>query len=315
MSDDRRVGRLADVHQRPPAAPGTHLGAHSRFLTTDVLRTCGIRHLTIAPGAASTPVHTHAWEEEFFRVLAGSGTLVTMDDGGTHAYRVDAGDAILHRAGEEAHTLVAGVDGLELLVFGENYPDGTTTLPRSRLAWFHPGWIAMGDDRHPYEIEAALGPPQHGSPEEPRRHVCVVAELPTRVIDREPFGRTERNVGNALGSRSSGLREVSVESGRRSSPRHCHSLEEEFFFVLEGTGELDLGAARHHLEADMFVACPVGAGSTHAITGGAAGIRYLVYSTRRDGDACWYPDSGKLSLRNLGVTFRVEQADYWDGEA
>ncbi len=271
--------------------------------------------MTIAPGTASTPVHTHAWEEEFFRILAGSGTLVTIDAGVTHAYRVGPGDAILHRAGEEAHTLVAGADGLELLVFGERYPEGSTTLPRAHLAWFHPGWIPIGDERHPFVIEGEHGLPEHGPPEEPRRHVCVVSELPTRVIDHRPFGRTERNIGNALGSRSSGLREVTVEAGRRSSPRHCHSLEEEFFFVLEGSGTATLGESEHRLEPGSFLACPVGAASTHAIIAGEDGIRYLVYSTRRDGDACWYPDSGKLGLRNLGVLFRVEQVDYWDGEA
>ena len=40
----------------------------------------------------------------------------------------------------------------------------------------------------------------------------------------------------------------------------------------------------------------------------------LAYGTRDPADACWYPDSRKISWRGLGVIYRVEPLDYWDGE-
>lgn len=314
MPDDGRIGHVDDVPQQPRLVADGPLGARVRYLTRGVLTTCGARHITVEPGTASTPVHTHAWEEELFAVLSGSGVLVTLHEGATHAYRVGPGDVILHRAGEEAHTLIAGPDALDLLVVGESYPDGATTLPRTGIAWFHPGWIAIGDDRHPYAIESALGLPEHGEPEEPRRHVCAIHELPTRVVDRGPIQRVERNAGTALGARSSGLRHVRVEPGRRSTPRHCHSIEEEFFYVLSGSGAVELAGELSPLRPGSFVSCPVGPSSTHAVTAGPDGIEYLVYGTRRPGDACFYPDSAKVSMRGLGVAFRVEPLDYWDGE-
>ena len=32
-------------------------------------------------------------------------------------------------------------------------------------------------------------------------------------------------------------------------------------------------------------------------------------------DICFYPRSGKLSVRGVRAIFRIERADYWDGEA
>ena len=44
-------------------------------------------------------------------------------------------------------------------------------------------------------------------------------------------------------------------------------------------------------------------------------MRRPVYGTRRPNDMCFYPRSGKVLLRGLGLTVRLgEPVDYWDGE-
>jgi hypothetical protein len=40
----------------------------------------------------------------------------------------------------------------------------------------------------------------------------------------------------------------------------------------------------------------------------------LAYGSRHAGDMSYYPRSGKISFRGLGVIGRLEQLDYWDGE-
>jgi len=40
----------------------------------------------------------------------------------------------------------------------------------------------------------------------------------------------------------------------------------------------------------------------------------LAYGTRDPNDIAYYPRSGKISFRGVGVIGRLEQADYWDGE-
>ena len=40
----------------------------------------------------------------------------------------------------------------------------------------------------------------------------------------------------------------------------------------------------------------------------------LVHGHRFRNDICFYPRSQKLNVRGVGVIFKVERADYWDGE-
>ena len=47
---------------------------------------------------------------------------------------------------------------------------------------------------------------------------------------------------------------------------------------------------------------------------GEQGLTVLAYGTREPNDICFYPRSGKVFLRGVGVIGRIEQLDYWDGE-
>jgi uncharacterized cupin superfamily protein len=100
-------------------------------------------------------------------------------------------------------------------------------------------------------------------------------------------------------------------------------------FVLAGTGELRLGAARHPLRAGDVVAMPAGgAEKAHQIVNtGASELRYLCVSTMRQPEAVEYPDSGKFAVTAgmppgggprdaaLRVIGRAKDTlDYWDGE-
>jgi uncharacterized cupin superfamily protein len=135
-----------------------------------------------------------------------------------------------------------------------------------------------------------------------------------------------RDLGRAVGSRDTGLSWVRLGEGELSAPPHCHSEEEEIFVVLDGAGVLELWpspvleqrgeAAREDVElrAGHVVARPAGSRVAHALRGASGGMTYLVYGTRRPGDAAYYPRSGKVYLRGLGVIARVEHVSYWDGE-
>jgi uncharacterized cupin superfamily protein len=95
----------------------------------------GMRRMRIPAGAQSTPAHVHDAEEETCVVLAGGG--LSWQDGAT--YPVGPGDVILHPAAGPAHTLVAGDDGLEALMFGERRRAEVGRLPRAGVAWIGRG--------------------------------------------------------------------------------------------------------------------------------------------------------------------------------
>jgi uncharacterized cupin superfamily protein len=105
-----------------------------------------------------------------------------------------------------------------------------------------------------------------------------------------------------------------VTPGRRSSVRHCHSHDHELFVVLAGSATLLLGDERHPVRRGSVVARPPATGVPHSFEAGDEGLVMLAYGTRETADACWYPDSRKVSLRGLRVIFRVEPLEYWDGE-
>ena len=263
----------------------------------------------IPAGARSTPVHVHVDEEELFVVLDGSGLSWQADA----VHEVAAGDVLLHRADGEPHALIgAGAGPLEVLAYASGSPTGLTLLPRAGVAWVGSRWLPT-DAPHPYDAEPALGELPPTTPRPPT--IVALADVAPTVQERGPVHRTRRNLGNATGSRLSGLQHVTVAPGGRSSVRHCHSLEDELFVVLEGDGELLLGDARHAVRPGSVVSRPCGTGVAHAFEAGPDGLVLLSYGTREIGDVVWYPDSRKVSFAGVGVIARVEPLDYWDGEA
>ncbi len=301
-----------------------HIAARWRNLTGRASVGVGVQRIEVEPGRWSTPVHVEGSEEEIFYVLGGSGVSLQWTGEETEAFAVGPGDCLVHRAGEHGHTLQAGPEGLDVLAFGErHHPAGSAFLPRARVSWGLGAWARTGDpEDHPWKREAEAGPPQVPAPSERPSRIVNVAD-----VEATPFGRTTvrsrwRDLARAAGSERTGLRHVEVEPGALMAPPHCHAAEEEIFVVLEGGGELELwpspreGGERETfpLRAGSVVARPPGTHRAHGLRAGPSGMIALAYGTRVPNDLAYYPRSGKVNLRGLGVIGRLEQLDYWDGE-
>ncbi len=301
-----------------------HISATWRALTGERTVTVGVRRIDIDPGCWSTPLHMEGSEEEIFYVLAGSGTSLQWDGDTTEAFEVRPGDCLVHLACRHGHTLQAGPDGLDVLAFGErHYPSGSAYLPRAGVSWGLGTWARAGEpDDHPWKREAEAGPPEV-PPLSPRpARIVNVADVDARDFGRTTVRSTWRDLASAAGSERTGLRHVTVEPGALMAPPHCHSAEEEIFVVLEGEGELDLWPSPRYggeietfaLTAGSTVARPAGTHRAHGIRAGRHGLVALAYGTRIANDTSFYPRSGKVNLRGLGVIGRIEQLDYWEGE-
>lgn len=277
----------------------------------------GMRRIRVDAGGFSTPAHTHSDDEETFFVLAGSGLL--WQDGATCEIR--AGDAIVHPDMSPAHTLRAGEEGLDVLVFGhsrERRPGAF--LPRIGLFWSRPSWVDAPAENPPFAREAAIGPPECPPPGNRPANVVALEAVETGTTDRDGYRETSRGLGAAAGARRTGLNHAVLEPGQMSCPPHCHSAEEELFVVLDGEGVLQLWPRdggepeTHPLRGGSIVARPAGTRVSHALVAGAGGLTYLVFGTRDSKDICWYPRSQKVYIRGVGLMTRVECLDYWDGE-
>ena len=277
--------------------PGRELGT----------RDFGMRRIEVAAGHFSTPAHEHGAEEEIFFVLAGDGLL--WQEGET--WEVSSGDVIVHRPKRGAHTLRAGADGLDVLVFGERRDASLTALPRAGVAWSFPRWVALGEGDPPFAREAAAGPPEcpPPSPERPA-NLIALADVPATSEG------CARRLASAAGAVASGLDHVVLEPSAHGAPAHCHSQEEELFAVLDGDGVIEIwprggGAPEEHaLGRGDVVSRPPGTGVAHALRAGAAGLTYLAYGTRQPNDMCFYPQSGRVSLRGLGIALRAPEIEH-----
>jgi uncharacterized cupin superfamily protein len=299
----------ANIHEGPTyeLAVG-HIKGVWRDLGRQVgTRTVGIRRIEIAADHFSTPAHDHGADEEIFFVLDGEGLL--WQEGKTYA--VTAGDCIVHRPRRGAHTLRAGAAGMDVLVFGQRRDPALTALPRAGVAWSFPRWVELADGDSPFAREAASGPPECPEPSAERPRNVVALEEAEAIFD----GRA-RLLGRAAGAETSGLNHVVLQGGEQGAPAHCHSLEEEIFLMLEGDGVLELwgrgssAPEERPLRAGDVVSRQAGTGVAHALRAGADGLTYLAYGTREHSDMCFYPQSGRVSIRGLGIALRSPEIDF-----
>ena len=259
------------------------------------------------------PVHKHTAEEEFFYVLGGSG--LSWQDGETFSVR--EGDVLLHRADSEAHTLIAGDEGIEVLAFGTRAHVETGVLPRAGVAWLGEAqvWTEVGGD-HPFAREAQVGPlelPDAPSPRPDR--IVALADVEPDVTSRRRARFAERELGRALGSVGSTLAHMTIAAGHEGFPPHCHSLDDELFVVLEGAGVVVLGDEEIPVRRGTIVDRPPSTKVAHSFRASdTADLVYLVYGDLPPNDICFYPRSGKISFRGVGVMGRIEPLDYWEGE-
>jgi uncharacterized cupin superfamily protein len=269
----------------------------------------GLNRIRVEPGRWSTPAHAHGRSEEIFVVLGGRG--LSWQAGRT--YELELGDVLVHPPHGDAHTLCAGDEGLEVLALGQRVGDDACHLPRASVSWLGVSWVAAGGD-HPWQREAAAGPPELPPASERPPRIVRTAEVEPVSRSGATVSRRRRDLGRAAGSRTTGIALYEVEAGKLAVPPHCHSAEEELFVLLEGEGELLLGDEVHAVRRGHVVARPPGTGVAHAFRAGPCGLALLAYGTREPNDICFYPRSGKISFRGVGVVGRIEPLDYWQGE-
>jgi uncharacterized cupin superfamily protein len=290
-----------------------HFAATWRFLgRAGGAKDYTVNRIDIVPNRWSTPAHVE--DEEIFYVLRGSG-LSWQDDA---VYQVREGDCIVHRAGKEAHTLRAGDDGLDVLVFGRHGSDGHATLPRAGVTWLGRSWVQSGLGGHPWEQEIAAGEPDVGEPGDRPKNIVNIDTL-------EPDNEGDRAVATEAGAEKAGMHHRTLAPGIAAVPAHCHSAEEEIFVMLEGTATLELIPSprlvdsgveeeAHELRAGHVVCRPPGTRISHFFRGGDEGAVMLVYGTRDPNDIAYYPRSNKINFRGVGLIARLDSLQYSDGE-
>ena len=177
-------------------------------------------------------------------------------------------------------------------------------------------------DDHPWKREAAAGPPEVGELAERPARIVNAADVEPETRAGATVDRDVRDLAQAADSIKTGLRLFEVRPGKLVNPPHCHTAEEEIFVVLEGGGTLEVwphlrrGGEHevHSVRAGSVVARPAGTGRAHTFRAGRRRPDAARLRDARADDVTYYPRSGKVNFRGLGLIGRLDVLDYWDGE-
>src|SRR4030095_11101848 len=109
--------------------------------------------------------------------------------------------------------------------------------------------------------------------------------------------RTGR-VADHIGARPLGYNVTAVPPDKAAYQFHSHRVNEEMFFVLQGSGEVRIGLQTFPIRMGDFIACPPsGPEGAHQIRNtGTEELRFLAVSTLHSPETNEYPDSGKFGV-------------------
>ncbi len=128
------------------------------------------------------------------------------------------------------------------------------------------------------------------------RHDDRPGEKRPRFLPGENVRSEVWTVGNDAGLSRMGVAIRRAEPGFAGTHRHFHDVEEEWAFVLSGTGTVRIGPHRIPVRAGHFVGFPPGPRPHHFIAEGTQPLTVLEGGERRrQEDACCYPDLGRVS--------------------
>jgi uncharacterized cupin superfamily protein len=337
------------IYRNPRAPLGRMLGA----------RKLGCHNEILPPGSAIAPYHAHHVNEELFLVLGGEPSVRL--DGREHRLRAGmavgvppgprSAHQILNRSDRPAHVLAISTNVERDVV---DYPDSGKRLltvgglpaggieaeespaevgadapgrrePRRERVMLRDGAVASYWDGEG-ELPAA---PDRADPAGRDPRIVPLEDVPWEPFLGGPFGGERRRLSRATGARLLGYSVVRLRPGARAWPFHFHHVNEEFFYVRGGTGELrGRDGVRQLRPGDAFV-CPPGSGGAHQVRNvGEAPLELFALSTMEAVEVTEYPDSrkvyvmvgaapgGRAGERELDAIFRLDGAvEYLDGEA
>jgi uncharacterized cupin superfamily protein len=123
-------------------------------------------------------------------------------------------------------------------------------------------------------------------------------------------GRTRHPLGNQFGLTNFGVNLTHLPPGSISAPRHCHSHQDEFLYILEGTPVLVTNAGETPLRPGMCAGFKAGSGNAHHLRNrSATTVVYLEIGDRTAGDVVTYPDDDVKIVQATDGRMQVVRKD------
>ncbi len=109
--------------------------------------------------------------------------------------------------------------------------------------------------------------------------------------------RHTKSISDAVGMENIGVHLVRVEPGKETTAFHFHHVEEEFIYILEGRGLLELGEDEIEVGPGSFIGFTAPS-LPHAMRNASdTDLVYLMGGERCESDVCDYPRLKKRLYR------------------
>ncbi len=104
------------------------------------------------------------------------------------------------------------------------------------------------------------------------------------------YESADASFGRLLGLSNLGISYNEVPPGKSSCPFHNHHVEDELFFVIEGTGEYRFGSERYPIKKGDTLGAPAGGKET---------AHQILNTGTHDADLSWRFDDGEDGDRRV----------------
>ena len=120
--------------------------------------------------------------------------------------------------------------------------------------------------------------------------------------------RLTKTLGSLAGLSRIGLHMVRLEPDRESTELHSHDNDEEFIYIVSGTGTATIGHETYEVSAGDLMAFPLQS-PPHALHNtGAEDLIYLMGGERNSADVVHYPRQQRTMVKTAGQRYYTDWA-------
>lgn len=149
---------------------------------------------------------------------------------------------------------------------------------------------------------------------------CKAIDVPCEhIASHEGYEYNKRLLIPQDYAKQCSIKMIEIPPGKSAYPYHYHLKNEEFFYILQGTGLLKTPQGLREVSAGEYLFFPTGEKGAHKLTNSSDTemLVYLDFDTKNNLDVAFYPDSNKVGIYGDGVRqlYKTEdQVDYYEGE-
>ena len=104
-------------------------------------------------------------------------------------------------------------------------------------------------------------------------------------------------LGRMAGLERTGINLARIEPGKESFVYHSHEREEEWIYILSGTGMAEIDGKDHQVAAGDFMGFPTPSVAHHLRNTGQEPLVYLMGGEKLDYEVAHFPTLGKTMVR------------------